>query len=309
MDHAIPRINKVAILGGIHGNELTGVYLIRKWKSDPDLITRPTFEVFAVHGNPRATEIGRRYVDKDLNRCFLSDDLSNLSLSSYEDNRAKVLNHSIGPKGNAKYEFLIDIHSSTSNIGITIIVTDSDIYSILMTSHLIKKYPELHIYMWHVNGDQPYVNSIFPMSVTIEVGPVANGVLDSRLLHNVEMLVYDMLDFIDKSNNGDRSINSHCQAYVHKDILTYPMDNTGNMTAMIHPQRMDRDFIMMSKGDPVFITFTGETVYYQDDDPVWPIFINEAAYYEKDIAMCLTRKMDIEIDMSSHRILESGAER
>ncbi|MDP8932677.1 MAG: succinylglutamate desuccinylase/aspartoacylase family protein, partial [Cyanobacteriota bacterium] len=43
-------------------------------------------------------------------------------------------------------------------------------------------------------------------------------------------------------------------------------------------------------GDPMFLTFDGESVLYEGKSTVYPIFINEAAYYEKGIAMCFTQK-------------------
>lgn len=36
-------IKTLAITGGIHGNELTGVYLIKKWQKHPELIQRDKF--------------------------------------------------------------------------------------------------------------------------------------------------------------------------------------------------------------------------------------------------------------------------
>lgn len=59
---------------------------------------------------------------------------------------------------------------------------------------------------------------------------------------------------------------------------------------MIHPHLQGRDYQELKKGDPLFVTFQGETIFYEDEETVWPVFINEAAYYEKGIAMCLTKK-------------------
>jgi succinylglutamate desuccinylase len=38
------QINRVAIVGGTHGNEFTGAYLVQKFAQFPDLITRSSFE-------------------------------------------------------------------------------------------------------------------------------------------------------------------------------------------------------------------------------------------------------------------------
>ncbi len=57
---------------------------------------------------------------------------------------------------------------------------------------------------------------------------------------------------------------------------------------MIHPQLQFQDYKPLHAGNPIFVTFDGEEIFYQGDDIVYPVFINEAAYYEKGTAMCLT---------------------
>ncbi|MGB8689622.1 MAG: succinylglutamate desuccinylase/aspartoacylase family protein, partial [Microcoleus sp.] len=34
------QIKRVAIVGGTHGNELTGIYLVKKFEREPNLIAR-----------------------------------------------------------------------------------------------------------------------------------------------------------------------------------------------------------------------------------------------------------------------------
>ena len=69
------QIKRVAIVGGTHGNELTGAYLVKKFEHSADAVRRSSFETLTLFGNPKAFEVGRRYVDKDLNRCFDNRDL------------------------------------------------------------------------------------------------------------------------------------------------------------------------------------------------------------------------------------------
>ncbi|WP_197091249.1 succinylglutamate desuccinylase/aspartoacylase domain-containing protein, partial [Crocosphaera watsonii] len=38
----VNKIDKVALFGGTHGNEMTGIYLIKKYLQNPDLIERST---------------------------------------------------------------------------------------------------------------------------------------------------------------------------------------------------------------------------------------------------------------------------
>ena len=73
---------KVFVVGGTHGNEFTGVYLVKKLRSlglkDNYKKITPFFEL----GNEEAFRLNKRYVDHDLNRCFSKDFLLDLVLSS-----------------------------------------------------------------------------------------------------------------------------------------------------------------------------------------------------------------------------------
>jgi aspartoacylase len=48
------KISQVTIVGGIHGNELLGVYLIKKFGKFPQLIERPSFNTTTLLANPQA---------------------------------------------------------------------------------------------------------------------------------------------------------------------------------------------------------------------------------------------------------------
>ena len=64
------KINKLAIVGGTHGNEFTGIYLVKKFDKFPDLMSRTNFETKTLLANPLGFELVTRYIDTDLNRCF-----------------------------------------------------------------------------------------------------------------------------------------------------------------------------------------------------------------------------------------------
>ena len=67
----LPPVSRVAVCGGTHGNELSGVYLVReclktaKKAEDDGLVS-----VLAVMSNPRAVQQCRSYTETDLDRCF-----------------------------------------------------------------------------------------------------------------------------------------------------------------------------------------------------------------------------------------------
>lgn len=69
----LPRLSRVAVCGGTHGNELSGVYLVREMSRKvgrAEQKREKEEEVLLVLGNPLATQQGRRYIMTDLNRCF-----------------------------------------------------------------------------------------------------------------------------------------------------------------------------------------------------------------------------------------------
>ncbi|MDZ4217294.1 MAG: succinylglutamate desuccinylase/aspartoacylase family protein [Candidatus Gracilibacteria bacterium] len=60
---------KVAIVGGVHGDEKVGVLVVEKLRTYLEGKTL-TGTAFLIIGNPRAVELNKRFVDEDLNRLF-----------------------------------------------------------------------------------------------------------------------------------------------------------------------------------------------------------------------------------------------
>lgn len=81
-----PVLRRVAICGGTHGNEMTGIYLVpeleRQQKEKGDAAR--SVPLTLVVSNPRAIKECRRYIDKDLNRCFTSAILRSVHLQDTE---------------------------------------------------------------------------------------------------------------------------------------------------------------------------------------------------------------------------------
>ena len=116
------------------------------------------------------------------------------------------------------------------------------------------------------------------------------GVIRANVLKQTEHLTHQILDFLDLYNRGaapekERSF----QVYTFGPNLDYFRREDGAIWSAVHPERQDRDFQRVEPGDPMFLTFDGETIPYDGAEPVWPIFVNEAAYYEKKCAMTLCK--------------------
>lgn len=66
---------RVAVFGGTHGNEMSGVTLVNLWMKNDDEIQRKGVETRPFITNPKAVEKCSRYVDTDLNRAFTAENL------------------------------------------------------------------------------------------------------------------------------------------------------------------------------------------------------------------------------------------
>eukprot|EP00913_Durusdinium_trenchii_P008631 g8105.t1 len=84
-------VKTVAIVGGTHGNETNGVHLAKHFMRNPALVKRPSFETEVLLSNVAAIQQNTRYVEEDLNRCYLLEDLQNdaKSTSTLERKRAR----------------------------------------------------------------------------------------------------------------------------------------------------------------------------------------------------------------------------
>lgn len=150
-------IKKVAIVGGTHGNELTGVYLIKKFQKFPHLIERENFNTLTLIANPKAVEVCIRYIDTDLNRCFQPEDLQNPKLINYEQMRAKQIAQYLHQE---KVDFIIDLHSSTAHMGVTIILNNDNCFLLRLAGYLSTVNPLVKILQYSQNKN-PLILGVF----------------------------------------------------------------------------------------------------------------------------------------------------
>uniref|UniRef100_A0A5F8HBW4 Aminoacylase 3 n=1 Tax=Monodelphis domestica TaxID=13616 RepID=A0A5F8HBW4_MONDO len=133
-------LSRVAITGGTHGNELSGVHLLKHWLQDPSGLHRRTFAATPVLANPKATEHCIRYINQDLNRSFTTAFLTSKDTqdSPYEVRRAQEINQLLGPKGSAEaFDFIFDLHNTTSNMAACLILnSEENIFAMHMCHYI-----------------------------------------------------------------------------------------------------------------------------------------------------------------------------
>lgn len=291
------QINQVAIVGGSHGNELIGVYLVKKFQKYPDLIKKASFQTLSLLGNPQAILAGRRYIDEDLNRCFTGNDLPDDKISSYENLRAKEIQQLLQFENQKFVDVIIDLHTTTSNMGLCIILGNTHPLLLHLAANLMAINPLVKIYSHQQPRNSGFLRSLSDLGLAIEVGAVAQGILNAELFQQTEELVYNILDYFEAYNQGKLSLkNNTLIVYKSLGAVDYPRNENGEIQAMIHPQLQFRDYQPLHPGDPIFLTFENKEIFYEGESTVYPIFINEAAYYEKGIAMYFSQKEVINID-------------
>jgi aspartoacylase len=290
MSAAAP-LRRVLVAGGTHGNEWVGAWLARKWERDPSSLQRQSFESVALLANPRAVQRGVRYLDQDLNRSF--DDPQPDSDSPWEVVRARAILDAFGPEGRTPADVVLDMHTTTANMGLCLIVTNWEPFNLQMAAWVRRREPRLRVYAW-IDDSLPKsaLPTIVRRGVTLEVGPTANNVVRGDLLLATERVIGLCLDFVEAFNQRELVTRQPeaLDIFVHQRSFDYPRDETGEVTAFIHPRLQDADFELLSPGEPVFQTLNGETVVYDGESPVYPVFVNEAAYYEKSIAFSVARR-------------------
>jgi aspartoacylase len=288
-------IKQLAIVGGTHGNEFTGIYLLKKWQTNPELIERASFTTETLFANTQAHQDNKRYVDNDLNRRFLRDELAQEGLSSVEELRAKQINKLLGPKGNSRVDFIIDLHTTTSNMGPTLILTAKGKFFNQLAAYVKMHMPEAIILCDEddkTNDEHFFLSSIAPMSVMVEVGPIPQSVIRHDVFEQSERMTSLVLDFIELDNTGQLpELPETVDAFRYIESINLPVTEQGERAAMIHRDIQDKDFCAINPGQPIFVTFAGEEICYQGQQTVYGSFINEAAYYDSNIAMSLSEKV------------------
>lgn len=289
----------MAICGGTHGNEMSGVYMLRELKKQS--VGPAGTALITVLSNPRAVESCRRYIDKDLNRCFTSHLLSDpvTDETPYEQKRAHELNAQLGPKGSREaVDLLCDLHNTTSNMGLCLIFYSSDWIPLHILKYLQSQMtttPVRAIFVDLPASEAYSLESVGKHGFAIEVGPQPNGVVRADVYNLMKEAVDLTFEFVQKFNAGHIFEGGEVEAYTMEDPVDYPRDpTTGEITASVHSQLQDNDFKLLRPGDPIFKTFSGETVTYEGEE-LYTFFINECAYYEKKIAFLLGEKVRLNL--------------
>ena len=288
--------NSIALVGGTHGNETSGIQLIRNWQQFGLPSRFNKLNVSLSIANEAAIAANVRFVDEDLNRQFTFERLSDNN-SAKEAELAKALNQKLGPKGDSNTDFVIDIHNTTSEMGATLIILEADEFHVQLARYVKQQMPEANIL---VEDEKPYLGHGYlcttgKKGVMIEVGGQPQGVLREDVYLLTQTMAEAILDFCAAYNKGQISTDAlpACEAFRLGDNVPFPLDANGKRTAMIHHSLQDNDFKPLMPGAPVFRTFDGKDILWENETETYPHFINEAAYFKLDVAFATAERITL----------------
>jgi len=284
---------QVLLVAGTHGNEINAPWVFDQWKQNQDLIDRFGLKVISVIGNPLAFEKGKRYLHRDLNRSFSKDLLNSENHNDLEISRAKELLGLYGPNGKNASQIAIDFHSTTACMGSSLVIygrRPADLAIVSLIQHRIG----LPVYLHEGNPSQKgFLVEAWPCGFVVEIGPVPQGSLNSRIIQQTFQALKICLEEISKSINSKSCFPDKLIVHRHLKSIDFPRDSSGEPIAYIHGDLDGRDWQPIKNGYPLFEYINGDKVRLSDNsfsDEVFPVFINEAAYAEKNIAMSFTKK-------------------
>lgn len=165
---------KILVLGGVHGNELLGVQLVKLLKQ------MPLEGVDVCIANPRAVKTNKRFAETDLNRSF-----GKHSPLSYEEKRARSLQ-----KICANYDVVFDFHNTLTSLNDCAFVGEGCNLGLLQTVKALG-------FRRCIEATYNCINKYCPNAVSIEIS------VDSVL--NSSQYWYEILSKITQGSTGKTS--------------------------------------------------------------------------------------------------------
>jgi succinylglutamate desuccinylase len=311
---------RVVVSGATHGNELAGAWVVQRLEHRRNELTSryPSLWIEPLLANPLAHEKNVRFIDEDLNRQFSHASLARQidGDSTYEERRAKEIDVAVGGASATQADVLIDLHTTTTNMGCTLIVGTYSHAALAAAAYIAQQWTQ-PTFGDYRDTEQLQLAAAFPLRVLIdpeysqeecpymcsiarsgglevEVGPTPQGLLRADVVAATERAVDLICEYFDKADRGEAPPTpATLAAYVYEGKLAWP--HTADETlplAIIHPQLQGRDFEPLSVGDPLWLSVDGTVTLYEGEygEKVVPIFVNEAAYYNaksgRGIGLC-----------------------
>lgn len=204
-------------------------------------------------------------------------------------------------------DFIVDLHTTTTNMFTTLIVGQGDPLSTQAAAYIMHKCSKKNfkscilIHTHKDNKARPNLATIAPHSISIEIGPVPQGVLRHDKVEEMQEALDNLLEFLQRHEEEPEKLRAELkECYPDGKVPCYrsaPTERNGQMSAklvwpsdpenenfpqwLVHKDVQDKDFIEIKTGDPLFVNLDGEVIPYDGShgSPTLLMFINEGGYY------------------------------
>ena len=203
-------------------------------------------------------------------------------------------------------------------MGLSLMMDRADGLALECAAHLRRRlFPTpVHIVFWAEGRDEASTLPTAAASgMTVEVGPLPNGVATAQIFRQTRELLRLALDWVEERNRaaaaGTLAKPAVLRGYQRVAVVPYPRDDAGRPLALVHDALQGRDYCAVRPDTPVFSRSSdGADLRLADvmtpppthsrrrrwweprGPPLHALFVNEAAYYEKDIAFALAEVVE-----------------
>jgi len=299
---------RIAIVGGTHGNERGGIWVVEDMLRSIASWRRPGLDIQPLLANPRAALRNLRYLDRDLNRCF-GPELANSSATHelWERRRALEIRDTLSARKDAPGfahltseptgpDLVVDLHNTTANMGVTWILTALDPWPLYLAAKAQENDPRVRIlYTPESAQSNVFLPSLGKHEITLEIGPVPHGTNCHWAWLAARDHVRGILDRI-ASSAPDFAPSAALQEmrfeyFESLSVERYPLDENGRPCALIHSNVWGFDYQPLHDGAALFVDPATEAAIPYRGPTIYPVFVGEAAYVESGIAYHATRRM------------------
>jgi len=289
----MPKPIRIAIVGGTHGNERGGILVVEEMRRRPQDWTFPGLSIETFLGNPAAIAANRRYLEKDLNRCFGPELLRDPGASAtLEERRAREIRDELVP-GGEPFDLLIDLHNTTAAMGIAWILTGTKPWPWCLGARALEFDPRVNLYFTpETLESNVFLPSLGREEITLEIGSAVHGTSPHWAFDAARSQVRFILETL-ASLGPDHDPVADLRGrdfsyFLEGETVEYPRGKDGRPSALVHRDLLGRDFQRIDPGSPLFHCLETDAALCHEGPAFWPAFVSEAAYVEKGIAFVKT---------------------
>jgi len=189
-------VQRILIVSGTHGNEINPVWAVKQFNRKENSF-KNGIEYEYIIGNPIAYEKGFRYIDADLNRSFKENKKINKQKKIiYEINRANFLVDQFGINGSKPCQIVIDLHTTTANMGTSIVLYGRRFKDFCLAALLQNKFG-LPIYLHEKDKAQTgFLVEAWPCGLVIEIGAVSQNFYDPTIIDRFLIIIRSLSEDI-----------------------------------------------------------------------------------------------------------------